>query len=209
MTVKLRQILRFPSPIFSFILNVLNKLMASRSVILPPSPWVLRFAPLIKDAGNVLDLACGSGRHTVLFTARGHRVTAVDRDLSRLSSGENIEALEADLEGGNPWPLPGRRFDGIVVANYLFRPLLPTLTDSLSPGGVLIYETFAAGNEVYGRPRNPDFLLRDGELLDAVAGKLTVVAYESGRIESPAAAAVQRITAVNAAENPVPIPPPA
>ncbi len=187
--------------------------MAESPEFPPPSPWVARFAPLVREAGDVLDLACGSGRHADFFAARGHRVTAVDRDVSRLTSQANLDTVEADLEGENPWPLPGRLFDGIVVANYLHRPLFPILTGILAPGGVLIYETFAAGNERYGRPRNPDFLLRDGELLDAVAGKLSVVAYEFGRIERPAPAVIQRIAAVNAGvgfrEDPPPSPPPA
>lgn len=165
----------------------------------PPSPWVERCAKLIPPGGTVLDVACGSGRHTDLLAAAGHRVTAIDRDTSRLVARAGIDIVEADLEGADPWPLPGRAFDGIVVTNYLHRPLFPVLIDSLSPGGALIYETFAIGNEDLGRPRNPDFLLRDGELLDAVAGKLSVVAYEAGRIDAPKPAIVQRIAAVRAA----------
>lgn len=170
--------------------------MTATPALAPPSPWVERCAALIPPGGSVLDIACGTGRHTTLFAAAGHRVTAIDRDTSRLIPDARVEIVEADLEGGNPWPLPGRTFDGIVMTNYLHRPLFPVLTDSLNAGGVLIYETFAIGNEHLGRPRNPDFLLRDGELLVAFAGKLSVVAYEAGRIDDPAPAIVQRIAAV-------------
>ncbi|CAN0532825.1 unnamed protein product [Laminaria digitata] len=172
----------------------------------PPSPWVERCAALIPPGGTVLDLACGTGRHTHLLAAAGYRMTAIDRDISRLIPYAGTDILEADLEDENPWPLPGRTFDGIVVTNYLHRPLMPVLIDSLNPGGVLIYETFAIGNEEFGRPRNPDFLLRDGELLEAVAGKLTVVAYEAGQIDDPAPAVIQRIAAVKAGTQPTSIP---
>lgn len=161
----------------------------------PPSAWVERFASLVVGSGTVLDIACGSGRHAALFARLGHRVTALDRDISRLADTAAIEVIETDLEDEKPWPLPGRRFDGIVVTNYLHRPLFPILVDSLAPGGVLIYETFALGNEKFGRPRNPDFLLRNNELLDAFAGKLTVVAYEGGVVNRPTPAVIQRIVA--------------
>jgi len=165
------------------------------------SPWVVRFAALIPAGGTVLDLACGSGRHVRFLRARGHKVVALDRDLSRLGGlkdEDGVEPVEADLEDGSPWPLPARRFAGIVVTNYLHRPLFPVLADSLAEGGVLIYETFAAGNERFGRPSNPDFLLRPGELLAAVRGKLRVVAYEDGIVRLPRPAAIQRICAVRA-----------
>lgn len=175
----------------------------------PPSPWVKRCAALIPPGGAVLDIACGTGRHTALLARAGHAVTAVDRDTSRLVAPAGTDVMEADLEGDNPWPLAGHLFDGIVVTNYLHRPLFPVLIDGLKPGGVLIYETFAIGNEHLGRPRNPDFLLQDGELLQAVAGKLTVVAYEAGRIDVPAPAIIQRIAAVKPGNEPVAIPRPA
>lgn len=162
-----------------------------------PSRWIARFAPLIAP-GAVLDVACGAGRHTALLRALGHDVTAIDRDISRLgplADDAGVEALEADLEDGGPWPLGARRFAGVVVANYLHRPLLPALIDAVGEGGVLIYETFAAGNERVGRPSNPDFLLRPGELLAAVAGELAVIAYESGVVETPKPAVIQRICA--------------
>ncbi|MGE0256836.1 MAG: class I SAM-dependent methyltransferase [Alphaproteobacteria bacterium] len=164
-----------------------------------PSPWIARFAGLVPAGGPVLDLACGRGRHARLFTGRGHPVTAVDRDreaLAALGGVAGIEALAADLEDGSPFPLAGRTFAGIVVANYLWRPLVPALLAALAPGGALLWETFAAGNEAFGRPRNPDFLLRPGELLEMARGTLEVVAFEDGRIDHPRPAMVQRIAAV-------------
>lgn len=162
-----------------------------------PSPWVERFAPLIHPGATVLDLAAGSGRHTRYLTGRGHRVVAVDVDVSCLSGFEgrdDVEIIEADLERGD-WPFSGRRFEGIVVVNYLHRPLLPILAESLLQDGVLIYDTFAEGNERYGRPRNPAFLLREGELLEAFSGHLEVVAYEHGLVEAPKRSIRQRICA--------------
>ncbi len=179
----------------------------------PPSPWVVRFAPLVPAGGAVLDLACGSGRHCRFFLDRGHPVTAVDRDTQRLgalSAAPGLTVVTADLETGEDdgWPLGGERFAGIVVVNYLWRPLLPRLADALEPGGALIYETFAVGNQRFGRPRRPEFLLKPGELLDAFAGRLSVVAYEHGIVERPAPAVVQRIAAVNRPpDDPVPLPP--
>ncbi|MDA8107422.1 MAG: methyltransferase domain-containing protein [Betaproteobacteria bacterium] len=164
---------------------------------LAPSQWVRRWAPLIPP-GEVLDLACGGGRHARLLAELGHAVLALDRDAKALASLQgmpNVRTLCADLEDGSPWPLPGRRFAGIVVANYLYRPLFPTFTGSLGPGGVLIYETFAQGNESFGRPSNPAFLLRPGELLHAFGAELAVVAFEQGRTLQPKPAVVQRLCA--------------
>ncbi len=165
-----------------------------------PSPWVLRFAGRVPEAGPVLDLACGMGRHTRLFLARGHPVTAIDRDLSGIADligAPGLEALEADLEDGSPFPLAGRRFAGVVVTNYRYPPLFPALVAALAPGGVLITETFARGNERFGRPRNPDYLAKPGELLEAVRGILRVVAYEDLIDRTPKPAARQRLCAVN------------
>jgi SAM-dependent methyltransferase len=163
------------------------------------SPWVRRFAGLIPAGGPVLDLAAGGGRHTRFLLGLGHRVTAVDRDVSALADlldRPDATILAVDLEDGKPWPLGGQRFAGIVVTNYLHRPLLPDIVAGVAAGGCLIYETFAVGNERFGKPSNPDFLLRPGELLDAVRDQLTVIAYENLEIAEPKAAMVQRIAAV-------------
>ena len=165
-----------------------------------PSAWVLRFAPYLPDGGPVLDLACGAGRHARLFLERGHPVTAVDRDLSGIADTigrPGLEALEIDLEDGRPFPLAGRRFAGVVVTNYLYRPLFPALVAAVAPGGALIYETFAKGNEGFGRPRRPEHLMNPGELLEAVRGRLRVIAYEDLIVTAPRPAAIQRICAVN------------
>lgn len=174
--------------------------MAGHSAGEPASAWVERFAPLVPQGGPVLDLACGAGRHTRLFRRLGHPVTAVDRDidaLGALAEDTEIEAVRADLEDGSPWPTEARRFAGIVVANYLHRPILSRLLDALDEAGVLIYETFASGNERFGRPRNPDFLLRPGELLEVARGRLRIVAFEDGLVTTPKPAVVQRLCAVN------------
>lgn len=164
---------------------------------LPPSPWILRFADLVRAGGNVLDLAAGGGRHTRVFLERGSPVTAIDRDTSSLAAmaRPGLEVLTADLENG-PWPLDGRRFAGVIVTNYLHRPLLPAIVAAVVPGGAMLYETFAAGNERFGRPANPDHLLQPGELLEAVRGQLRVVAYEDIELTAPKRACVQRIAAV-------------
>lgn len=162
------------------------------------SAWVRRFAPLIPSGGEVLDLACGSGRHLRLLLTRGHPVVGIDRDLSQLADlagAPGLELIRADLEDGRPWPLAERQFAGVVVTNYLHRPLLPAIVRAVAPGGMLIYETFALGNEQFGRPKNPDFLLRPGELLEAVAGQLEVLAYENLGVDEPRPAVVQRIAA--------------
>jgi SAM-dependent methyltransferase len=173
-------------------------------VMSAPSEWVGRFAPFIPAAGRVLDLACGQGRHARFLAQLGYRVSAADRDeqaLASLAGVFGIEAKAVDLEH-DPWPYPGQRFAGIVVANYLHRPLFPVLVESLEPGGVLLYETFACGNERYGRPSNPQFLLEPGELLTVVSGRLRVIAYEDLFVARPKPALVQRICAVNADEIP-------
>jgi SAM-dependent methyltransferase len=157
----------------------------------------VRFAAQLPATARALDVACGSGRHTRWLADRGLAVTAVDRDAEALAGLADIATtLEADIEG-QPWPLPGQRFDLVVVTNYLWRPLLPTLLDSVLPGGLLIYETFAIGHERHGRPRSPAFLLRPGELLDAVRGGFEVIAYEHGECVDPPRR-VQRIAAQRA-----------
>lgn len=164
---------------------------------LPPSSWVVRFVPLIRPGGVALDLAAGGGRHTRLLLDRGYQVRAVDREVTALAplAGPDCQVEAVDLETGAPWPLGGG-YDGIVVTNYLHRPLLPALAAALAPGGALIYETFMRGNERFGRPHNPEFLLRPGELLEAFAG-LAIVAFEQGEVDHPRPAAIQRIAAVN------------
>jgi len=164
-----------------------------------PAPWVERFANLIPDGGVVLDLASGSGRHVRYLRSLGFSVLAVDLDVSRLddlADDDGVKVIEADLETES-WPLGTHLFAGIVVTNYLHRPLLPLLPNLLAPGGVLIYETFAKGNEKIGRPRNPAYLLEPGELIDAFTGKLRIVAYEHGLEERPSRAVRQRICAVS------------
>ncbi|CAH0228128.1 hypothetical protein SRABI118_02397 [Massilia sp. Bi118] len=163
------------------------------------SPWVARWAPLIRP-GQALDLACGRGRHARLLASLGHAVTALDRDAQALAAaaGQGIVTLQHDLEApGAAWPFAPGSLAGIVVTNYLHRPLFGRIAAPLAPDGVLIYETFARGNEIFGKPSNPDFLLNPGELLALVAsGGLRVVAYEDGVVESPKPARVQRLCAV-------------
>jgi SAM-dependent methyltransferase len=157
----------------------------------------------------VLDLACGSGRHVRFFASRGHPVTAVDIDtagVADLAGQPGVRVIRMDLEAGD-WPFTQAAFAGIVITNYLHRPLFPRLPDALAPGGVLIVETFAAGNERLGRPRNPEFLLAAGELLSAFSGFLQVVAYEHGIEQLPRPAVRQRIVAVRQQE-PVALPVP-
>jgi len=174
---------------------------------LEPSRWVKRWSHLVAQGGTVLDVAAGSGRHSRWFAARGHRVTALDRDaaaLATMAGVAGVETITADLEDGGPWPLPAdARFSAVVVTNYLHRPLFPKLSAALAPGGVLIYETFAAGNETVGKPSNPAFLLAPGELLDAVRPGLRVVAFQDGFLATPRAAYIQRICAVREAESAV------
>ena len=164
-----------------------------------PSAWVVRWAGRVATGGEVLDLACGNGRHARFLASRGHPVEAVDRDpdaIARLAGAQSVTVRCADLEGG-PWPYAGRRFAGIVVVNYLHRPLFPLLLDALAPDGILIYETFAAGNERFGRPSNPAFLLKPGELLEVVRDRLEVIAYEALEVADPRPAMLQRICAMN------------
>lgn len=173
-----------------------------------PSRWVQRHAPLIVAGGRVLDLACGGGRHALMLAAMGFQVEAVDRDAAAVASlgtrEPRVVTRVADLEGG-PWPYYGCVFDGIVVTNYLFRPLLPQIMNALDVNGVLIYETFMVGNERFGKPSNPAFLLRQGELLDVVRPKLRVVAFEQGEVAEPRPAMIQRLCATRAIEWRLPV----
>ncbi|SDQ65552.1 Methyltransferase domain-containing protein [Paraburkholderia fungorum] len=170
-----------------------------------PSPWVRQWAHLVAAGGAVLDVASGAGRHARFFASRGHPVTALDRDAAALDTLRDeplIATLAADLEGA-AWPLAGdARFAAVIVTNYLHRPLFPRLLRSLAPGGVLVYETFAQGNERVGKPSNPSFLLAPGELLDRVRGQLRVVAFQDGFLAQPRPAYVQRICAIREAEHP-------
>lgn len=160
----------------------------------PPSAWVQRWSHLVAPGGSVLDVACGHGRHLRWFAQRQHPVVGVDRSPEAIESVAGLgEMLLADIEAG-PWPFAGRGFAAVVVTNYLWRPLLPAIVAAVAPGGVLLYETFAAGNETVGKPSRPDFLLQPGELLAACQG-LRVVAYEDGFLDPPARF-VQRIVAV-------------
>lgn len=158
------------------------------------SPWIVRWSHLLAPGAEVLDVACGSGRHMRWFHARGHAVRGVDRSPEAVAAASGSgPVLEADIEA-SPWPFADRQFGAVVVTNYLWRPRLPDIVAAVAPGGVLLYETFALGNESVGKPSRPDFLLRPGELLAACAG-LRIVAYEDGFLSSPARF-VQRIAAV-------------
>ncbi|MBV8247232.1 MAG: class I SAM-dependent methyltransferase [Comamonas sp.] len=163
-----------------------------------PSAWIVRFAHLVRPGGDVLDLACGLGRHMRLLHAQNHTVTGVDKAQDAIEAVADLgQAIRADIEN-QAWPLAGRSFDGVVVTNYLWRPLWPQILASVRPGGVLLYETFAQGNEAYGKPSRPDFLLAPGELLEVCKG-WTVVAYEHGVLDQPERV-VQRIAAIRPGE---------
>ena len=160
---------------------------------LAPSAWVTRWAPLVTQ-GTVLDVACGRGRHAKYFLDRNLKVAAVDREAQNIPGARFIQA---DLEDGSPWPFPGEQFEAVVVTNYLNRGIFPVIKESLKPGGVMIYETFMLGNERFGKPSNPAFLLRPRELLDCFKG-LTVKAFEEGEVADPKPAMIQRLCAVRA-----------
>ena len=164
-----------------------------------PSAWVVRWTAELGGGVSVLDVACGAGRHTRLLAAHGCTVTAVDRDRAahELASESNVDFIQADLESA-AWPFADRQFDAIIVTNYLHRPLFPALKSALAPGGLLIYETFAAGNGAFGRPTNPDYLLRPRELLEVFGSDMRVLAFEDGFVAQPKPAMVQRIAVRNA-----------
>ena len=164
-----------------------------------PSDWVVRWSHLISPGGTVLDLACGQGRHARYLASAGYKVVACDRDdaaLRGLGGVAGVETVHADLEDGSPWPFGTRQFQGIVVTNYLHRPLFPAIASALSHGGVLIYETFALGNERFGKPSNPDFLLRKDELLGAFGPGIALAGFEQGIVHRPKQAVVQRVCMV-------------
>lgn len=169
-----------------------------------PSRWVMRFSRLVRAGGQVLDLAAGGGRHTHWFLASERSVVALDRDLSALEWLEHprLEKVEADLEASEGWPLGERSFDAVVVTNYLWRSIFDDIVGAVRHDGVLIYETFAEGNERYGRPRRPEFLLQAGELLAKVAPRLEIVAYEHGYTEHPSPRVVQRVCAIGRGRRP-------
>lgn len=166
-----------------------------------PSAWFERFEPLLRRNSSVLDLAAGGGRHVRFFAEQGHKVTAVDKNIEPLepfTKSHNAEIIQADLEDGSPWPLKDRTFDAVVICNYLYRPGLLDVMAAINPDGYLFYETFALGNEVYNRPRNPHHLLKNGELLSLVGGRMQVVAYQHGIIEGDECPGVkQMIVATN------------
>jgi SAM-dependent methyltransferase len=173
-------------------------LSCSHDSVVQPSSWVVRFAPLIPKGAAALDLACGSGRHSQLLANLGHSVLAVDQDISVIQSGHSStitpKCLNLEEEA---WPLAGSKFGGIVVTNYLYRPHLDRLPELLEEGGILIYETFAMGNEKFGKPSNPNFLLNPGELLAfAARHSLKVLAYEDIYMDEPKPAMVQRLCAL-------------
>ncbi len=162
-----------------------------------PEPTIAAWAGDVPAGATLLDVAAGGGRHARMFAASGCAVTAVDRDVAALRAIDDarIEVIEADLER-EPWPFAGRRWDVVVVTNYLWRPLLEHLADALSEGGLLMYETFMVGNERFGRPRSPDFLLRSGELRAfAERQGLEVVAFSQGEVGDPPTAVRQRLLA--------------
>lgn len=166
----------------------------------PASAWIDSHSHLAPSRGRVLDLACGNGRHSRLFLHLGHGVTAVDRDLdgvADLADQPQVTLLEADLENA-PWPLAGQQFDTVIVCNYLHRPLLPAIARAVAPGGLLLYDTFARGNERFGRPRNPDFLLRANELLQWASPDFIIRAYQHGPVDTPRPAMRQRLCALRA-----------
>lgn len=164
-----------------------------------PSDWVVRWAHLFNPGGRILDLACGQGRHARYLASLGCSVVACDRSkeaLDTLKGVPGVEVVLADLEDGSPWPFAATQFDGIVVTNYLHRPLFPAIAGAVAPGGVLVYETFAAGNERFGKPSNPAFLLQKDELLHGFGQALAVAGFEQGCIHRPKPAVVQRLCAV-------------
>jgi len=171
--------------------------MQNQSLTANPSSWVVQHAPLIRKGGQILDLACGNGRHAIWLARQGYQVEAVDRDaqaVKGMQGMDNINVIVADVEAGE-WPVTNQRYDGVVISRYLYRPLLGTLAKILNPGGVLIYETFMVGNERYGKPSNPDYLLLPDELLSFYATLLKINSFEQGEEHHPRPTVMQRICA--------------
>ncbi len=163
-----------------------------------PSKWVIRWASLIQQGGRVLDLACGNGRHSIFLASLGFDVVAIDRDeqkLTNFSQFKKITPICSDLEK-RPWPLSDDKFNGIIITNYLHRPLLPHIVRALDKPGVLIYETFGEGNEAFGKPTNKDFLLLRNELFNTLSETLHIVSFEQGYVVNPKKAIVQRVCAI-------------
>ena len=174
------------------------------------SAWVMRFLGGIRPGGRILDVACGRGRHMRAALAAGYHVTGIDRNLSgvaELADSDHVKLVEADLENGRPATFSGEKFDGVIVTNYLWRPLLPEIIASVAKDGVLIYETFGVGNERYGKPSNPDFLLRPGELIETVRPDLIPIAYEHVTEPGPPARVKQRLCAAGAGHRWLTMPP--
>jgi SAM-dependent methyltransferase len=172
--------------------------MIGQHLLEKPSPWIVEYVQLIRKGGRVLDLACGNGRHAIWLAKQGYQVDAIDRDaqvVSNMVGMDNINVFIADLEAGD-WPHSDRKYDGIIVSRYLYRPLLRTLAALLNPGGILIYETFMAGNERYGKPSNPDFLLLPNELFEVYSPLLNIIAFEQGEEQTSRPAVMQRICAI-------------
>jgi SAM-dependent methyltransferase len=165
-----------------------------------PSPWITRFIGGCGAPGAlVLDVACGSGRHIALARRYDYHVTGLDRRIDgateTFANDPGVTLIESDLEDGAPFPVPPASFDGVIVTNYLWRPLLPAIVAAVKPSGVLIYETFRLGNERFGKPSNPEFLLQPGELLDSVGSRLQVIAFEEATLAAPPRV-IQHICAV-------------
>ena len=162
-----------------------------------PSSWLQRHSSIIPHSGPILDIAAGSGRHTQYLLDKGHTVVSIDKDVSRLDQlkSPRLSIAQVDLESPNPWPFKGDVFTAIVVTNYLHRPLFPQIIESLAVGGLLVYETFAIGNEKFGKPTNPDYLLKANELIQLTLGHLHILAYEDLTIDQPKPAQIQRICA--------------
>ena len=162
-----------------------------------PSRWLQKYSSLMPNSGPILDVAAGSGRHTVYLLDKGHIVVSIDRDVSRLAYLKNphLSVAQVDLEVPHSWPFKSGAFAGIIVTNYLHRPLFPRIIDALAAGGLLVYETFSQGNEKFGKPSNPDYLLEPGELLRVTLDHLHVIAYEDLTVHQPKSARTQRICA--------------